>query len=151
MTSEDDYPTVLRRAGREYARAWGWRTVIDNGRLMLPMSQGVAALVVPRTALTSVIPMLKRLDCVCPCLSTPGEDGRLMILADWDGLIVSQNQVPRGARLALPNEMLPLPPTRLPSGVVRWIVAPHEGYRYLPTVSAVLMSIGLAAGVEPWR
>jgi hypothetical protein len=136
--------TALELAGRSYARQHGWTTTIDAGRLLLPLGAGIAAVFVARSTLTAVLSTLKRLDSVCPCLLLPGEDGPLVVLAEWDGLVVSPRQAPPGARLALPGERVPLPPTRLAAGVVRWVVAPHHVERFLPTLSAALMSVELA-------
>jgi hypothetical protein len=148
--NSEDHPTALERAGREYATRFGWHTVVTAGRLLLPMGQGIAAVSVPRVALTPVITALKQLDAVCPCVLIPGEEGRVVIMAEWDGLVLSPYQAPPGSRLALPHEAVPLPPTRLPGGVVRWVVAPHHTQRYLPTLSAVMMSVGVARRTSPW-
>jgi hypothetical protein len=148
--NSDDHPTALERAGREYAARYGWHTLVSAGRLLLPMGQGTAAVSVPRVALTQVLTALKQLDAVCPCVLVPGEEGRLVVLAEWDGLVLSPHQAPPGARLALPHEAVPLPPTRLPGGVVRWVVAPHHIQRCLPTLSAVMMSVTVARRTAPW-
>ncbi|MFE3779788.1 hypothetical protein ACFXPA_16690 [Amycolatopsis sp. NPDC059090] len=108
-----------------------------DGRLVLPLTAGLAAVSVP---LSGAGPLLMRETALLggPVIAVPGRPPRAWILAEADGLVVASADLPPGVVFHSPPSLAVLPPSELPRGPVRWLRAPVPARRWLPSAAAVL-------------
>ena len=136
-------PRRLRAVGAQqaltahhYREAYGW-TVDDTGSLQ--MGGGMIGVLVQAIFAGATAEFLQRQESCGPVLDLGmGVDGWLF-LADPNGLVLSQQEMPPGATVLGCPYKIPLPTPE--NCVVRWISPPRSRARWLPTLATVLAAV----------
>jgi hypothetical protein len=130
---------------RAYQQLYGWPTGVDRatGRLVVAVSTGLNAIAMRNDLGIEIQSALSMQMLAGPVLAMPGEP------ADWVFLTGPASSVGAralsdlsrlGVRLIPPGVFVPLPPSRLDSGMVRWTSGPTVG-RELPPWTAVIAAV----------
>lgn len=134
---------------KAYQQLYGWPTGVDltTGHLVLAVSESVNAIVMRAEVGIETQSLLSVQMLAGPVIALPGD------FADWVFLTGPASSISTrtltvlsrlGVRLKKPGTFVPLPPSRLDSGVVRWSSGPTVG-RELPPWSAVVAAIRSAS------
>lgn len=134
-------PVALCRAADEYRDRLAWSVQVIGTSLVLPLTNGLAAVSIPPSMALLTLRNVKQLAGVGPTTVEPGFPGRVVFLVDANDLVVPQVELPCGVRFFGAPHAVALPPTSLPAGPVKWVHAPSARHRWLPTAAAVLASL----------
>lgn len=135
-----------------YQHLYGWPTGVDlaTGRLVLAVSESVDAIIMRVELGIETQSRLSQQMLAGPVIALPGD------CPDWIFLTGPATSVSTrtltalsrlGVRLQKPGAFIPLPPSRLDGGVVRWASGPTVG-RDLPPWTAVLAATR-SASISP--
>jgi hypothetical protein len=144
--------TVAR--AKAYQQLYGWPTGVDvaTGRLVLAVSDSVNAIVM-RAELGIETQLLLSMQMLAgPVVALPGAYPDWVFLTGPASSISTRSLTALsrlGVRLKKPGAFIPLPPSRLDGGVVRWSSGPTVG-RELPPWTAVVAAIR-STPISPMR
>jgi hypothetical protein len=136
-------------AGRAYGARFGWRCRVVGTTVLLRLSGGLVAVVVDVRSATRVHWNLLRGQLHAPLLLLPGEQRQAVFIADSCGQPLVRSAVPSGCALLTAPAEIPLPPSVVVGGQVRWIAAPDPNQNGLPSVNALLSAISRALDTRP--
>jgi hypothetical protein len=131
------------RRGRtgDYRNLFGWEVERRDGRMVLTLGHGLAALIVPASVAVDLAKYLERVDIRGPVFAVDGPRPHWVFLAEANEFIAAEEDLPSGVEILACGEQIPLPSAEAFSAGVRWIVAPDPLQRWLPTLAALLMGI----------
>ncbi|MEU6641857.1 hypothetical protein ABZ863_04840 [Saccharomonospora sp. NPDC046836] len=135
----------------DYRGLFGWPVRWHNGELMLVTGSGIGAVTVPKALADRVLDSLARQGCSGPAVNVPTKRGTVvMLLVETDALTFDDTPLPEGVQVLPTGSGVPLPGNG-PGNLARWLVAPDEHQRWLPSLAAVLASIRSVARGGPAR
>jgi len=144
MTAMSVDPSVVSEGTPrlDYRGVFGWPVRWHNGGLTLAVGSGIGAVAIPKGMAEPVIDSVARQGCSGPALSVPTRQGMVVILlVEADALAALDEPLPEGVRVLTAGTTIPLPNDRRPDELARWLVAPDEYQRWLPSQTAVLSTI----------
>ncbi len=124
-----------------YGARFGWRCRVIGTTVRLRLSGGLVAVAVDARPATRAHWNLLRGRIHAPLLLLPGEQRQAVFLADASNQPLIRSAVPPGCALLTAPAELPLPPSVVVGGRVRWIAAPDPNQNGLPSVNALLSAI----------
>lgn len=130
----------LPAAAAHYER-WGWLVLRTDDRLLLTTNHCVGAVELPADVAADVQRFLAVRMLAGPVVALPGAPCRWLLLTDSADDATQVNLVRLVARGGVTHRrgtLVPLPPSRLDSGVVRWQVPPSLDGPSLPPFTAVV-------------
>jgi hypothetical protein len=120
---------------------WGWLALIAGDRLLLTTNDQVSAVELPAELGGKIQRYLSARLLAGPVIALPGTPARWLMLAESADEAAPVSLVRLRARGALTHRcgtLVPLPPSRLESGVVTWQVPPSlDGPKLPPFASLV--------------
>lgn len=125
----------------QYASSLAWQVEVRGDLLVLPLPAGwvgVHALAEVGAAACGH-PLLH--DACGPVLALPGTDRRWVFLAEADDAVLARPYLPTGVGVFRSPHALPLPPSVIDAGMVRWALPPVPTRRWLPGASAVVAAL----------
>ncbi|MBE8517316.1 glycogen operon protein GlgX [Amycolatopsis sp. H6(2020)] len=131
------------RADAVYRQLFGWSVKWRGSQPFLSLENGICAATLPKMNAAPVLARLAAVGCQGPAVGLPTPQGqRVAILAETDGLIPPQSELPRAVDVLAWGALLPLPldPRRGAPGT-EWLVPPDPQRRWLPSLDAVLAGI----------
>lgn len=130
-----------------YTQQLGWAVEVCHDHLYLPMGYGMAAVAIHHLPATAVAEHLLRHHSCGPLLRMNAEPCTWIFLADPNGDVFAQSELPAGVAVLSCPERVPLPGTV--DSLTRWILQPNPGNRTLPTVTAVLGALASSGYDSP--
>ncbi|MFD9697993.1 hypothetical protein [Lentzea sp. NPDC059081] len=143
-------PLTVDQTASWYRRHMAWPVEIADSRVVLPLGRGFTAFDTPAGYVSKVLVHLKALhsdDFSVPVLSDGQADGRAVFLAEADGTVLGQYQMPYDVTF-LDSAIELVLPLRAPGpagGNRSWRVPPNPAARWLLPGPAVLAAINAAA------
>ena len=138
----DNRVQSLHDTAAEYHRKFGWRPVVVGSQVLMALDESMIGLRIPSAWAGEVNHRLRPWSSGHAVICMPGPRPQ------WVFLTVRNQELPHCVNApwltVLPTGYaLPLPPSRLPEGPVRWVVAPEEGGTpaYLSHVIVALRSV----------
>jgi hypothetical protein len=123
-----------------YHAVFGWDIDYRDNVVLLVLGQGLVALVAPVPVGTEALARLRHFGADGPVFAVDGLRPHWVFLAEADEYILPAARLPAGVEILGCGQALPIPSAEVSSGR-RWIVAPDDRRRWLPTLSAVLLGI----------
>jgi hypothetical protein len=144
-------PSVTAERGDEvtacaaqYER-WGWAVVRAGDRLMLAPNDRISAVELLAALGAEVQQQYLRVRLLAgPVIALPGAPSRWLLLtesAESAAPISGVRLRAQGGQVHCSGALVPLPPSRLASGDVTWLVAPSPGGPTLPPLSAIVAAV----------
>ncbi|GAA1027957.1 hypothetical protein GCM10009565_52250 [Amycolatopsis albidoflavus] len=127
-----------------YLSEYAWRTRIADGALLLPLVSGTVAFSAPRLRAERARAKLRSAGVMAPALVLPGPSDVVVFLADANEFIIDRGSLPAGVRFHGLAAEVPLPPTRMRFGSVRWLTRPDPVKRWLPSAAAIHAVLSVA-------
>jgi hypothetical protein len=133
---------AVDRAAAWYRERHFWSVHVVGDAVLLPLGRGIVAFEVPAGRAICAQEVLERNDIDAVALFVEQPDPHIIFLADGNGSVFGQFQMPSGVRyLAVPVSLrLPLSAAS-PTGDRRWFRTPDASRRWLPCAAAVLAAI----------
>jgi hypothetical protein len=157
VATADRPPDQMAARALAYQQFYDWPVAVapDTGELVLAVHAGVDAIIVRGELGIQVQRLLCTRLLAGPVLLLPKDDPEQ--LPDWVFLTGPAQTLCRqtmadigriGVRLWPHNEFVPLPPSRLPGGEVRWSTSPVMGRSLPPWISVIgaVRSVATAGG-----
>lgn len=120
-----------------YREQLGWKVEHHNGKLHLLFGDGMVGVTLPAHMGKPVSEIMCRRDCNGPILELRSpRQPYWVFLADTNGVVIAQSDLPAGVGVLNYAQSLPLPGSAASS--TRWIAAPEKARRWLPTLIAVV-------------
>ncbi|MFT7837838.1 HPr family phosphocarrier protein [Saccharothrix sp. BKS2] len=146
-------PPDQEAACRWYARRFGWRVVPGSAGIRLVLGGGTVGFLVPADLAEVVLSRFDAVGVPAPAVVRP--DGRVVFLTDANDRWLSQNDMPADVVFLRTPAEVPLPPTPVSGGRVRWARPIEAGERWLPVAEGVLSVVRSALDpvrrpVTPW-
>src|SRR5882757_5032847 len=91
-------PVALCRAADDYRDMLAWPVRVIGADLVLPLTNGLAAVSIPPSMALLTLRNVKRFGGVGPATVEPGSPGRVVFLVDANDLVVSQAELPPGVQ-----------------------------------------------------
>lgn len=134
-------PTPGLTATAAHYAGWGWLVLRADDRLLLTTNERVSAVELPAALGAEIQHYLAVRMLAGPVIALPGAPRRWLLLTESADESAPVNLVRLRARGALTHRcgtLVPLPPSRLESGVVTWHVPPSLDGPSLPPFTAVV-------------
>ncbi|HEX3785877.1 MAG TPA: hypothetical protein VHX38_40015 [Pseudonocardiaceae bacterium] len=131
-----------------YRSQFGWHVRLDGDIVHLRLDHGMMAFLVPFSRVTEVFWARRRLDLLGPVLLVRGAASHVVLLADSNDVVLSQQDLPAGTGLLRAPSWLQLPSDGQGSAATRWLEEPRSTTRWLPSATAVLRAVIMATSVE---
>ncbi|MEU4804264.1 hypothetical protein [Actinosynnema sp. NPDC023587] len=128
------YADQLHATVERLAIGLGWPLVLVDGNVYVPTSRGIAGLVVPAWFGGWVDAEFHRCGIVAATVALP--DGTWTFLVEDPG--VRHPPVPSGVQVVDGPHHLPVPPSVIGDGPVRWVREPRTDVRALPPFRVAL-------------
>jgi hypothetical protein len=125
----------------QYRRVFGWAIEHGDRRVLLALDGGMVALAVPRSLGVNAVKQLERLDSCGPVLAVGSPRPHWIFLADANGYVAAQEDLPAGVEVLDCGQRIPVPCQDTRSVGLRWVVAPDSRRRWLPTLATVVLAI----------
>ncbi|MFD9698108.1 hypothetical protein [Lentzea sp. NPDC059081] len=139
----------LTAAADHYRRTFGWNTEVRGQNVLATLSGSLGAVVMSVARVRQVHRRIANLDEPCPTIVIPGDRSLTwVVLADL-GDRLPGDAVPPGLRVLPMFTRLPLPPSALDAGVVRWHTELDPGRRWLPSMATVLAAGAPRVDADP--
>lgn len=123
-----------------YREQLGWQVEHRNGNLQLLFGHGMVGVTLPAHMGKAISEIMCRRDCVGPILELRSpRQPYWVFLADTNGVVIAQSDLPTGVGVLNYAQALPLPGSA--TDTTRWITAPAKERRWLPTLIAVVSAI----------
>lgn len=138
----------LRVAADHYREAFGWETEASGQTVVATLGGALGAVAVAATRIRDVLARIATMGEPCPTLVIPrSTTPSWVVLVDTRDYL-PDGVVPGGLQVLPMFTRLPLPPSTLDAGVVRWLVELDYQKRWLPSVASVLLAGAWNAGHE---
>jgi hypothetical protein len=134
-------PAGLAEAAKWYRSELGWNVQAVSGAIRLRLSYGTVAFLAPQGLASDIFHARQRLELSGPVLSVRGERPYLVLLADTNDVVLSQADLPAGARLLRAPSSIVLPPSGGATAAAEWLAEPLPSQRWLPSAHAVLAAL----------
>lgn len=134
------YPTGGTRPSstptETYSRLYGWRVVREADIDFLVMGAGLIGVAVPAMLARRAYDRLARSGNRGPILRLDTNPRSWLFLADPNGEVLAQSDLPFDVKLWNCPSRVPLPSSSCK--LTCWVVPPHQRQRWLPTLAAVV-------------
>lgn len=122
-----------------YRHQFGWIVHEVDGSAYLSLRHGMVGVAMPPTRAGEAVNALRSQGSRGPVLEVGTGAPVWVVLADPNGRVLSEPELPAGIRVLGCSTLVPLPGTS--SRPARWIVPPDVHHRWLPTLDAVLAAV----------
>jgi len=139
-TTETETNAAQCQLSAFYREQLGWRVEHQNGNLHLLFGDGMVGVTLPAHMGKAVSEIMSRRDCSGPILELRSPRRPYWVfLADTNGVVIAQSDLPTGVWVLNYAQALPLPGST--TETTRWVVAPEKERRWLPTLIAVVSAV----------
>lgn len=128
-----------------YRGQLGWDVGLDADGPRLRLGEGIVAVLAPCDQVAGIWAGYRRMDLPGPILLTLGKRSTLVLLADSNDLVLSQEELPPSVHLLRAPSSVPLPSSGDRDDRCRWLLPPHPSRRWLPSVAAVVCAVQLGS------
>lgn len=123
----------------DYRHMFGWMVNEVDGNAFLMLGHGMVGVVMPPTLAGAAVNLLRSQGFRGPVLEVSTGARVWIVLADPNGLVLCEPELPAGVKMLGCSAPVPLPCES--GGSARWIIPPDVHHRWLPTLAAVLAAV----------
>jgi len=130
----------------DYTEQLAWPLVVQGDAVWLPAHLGIVGVAMPAGLAGEVNTVVRQLRPAVPVISIPGRPIRWVFLvnAPDEG---GQGRFPAPVEILAGPQRIPLPPTVIDAGPVRWVTRPGSS-AYLAEIADVLMAVRRVTGLR---